>query len=64
MLFNSFNHAVQDEPATARQRENGKVLESAAFEVCKPQSRQNEWLMECKQTYQGTDQNGSRQITD
>ena len=35
MLFNSFEHAMQDEPV--RQRGNGMVLvESAVFEVRKP----------------------------
>ena len=39
MLFDSFNHAMQNK--SARQRGNVKVLESShldatAFEVCKP----------------------------
>ena len=34
MLFNIFDHAKQDE--SAGQRGNGKVLESATFEVRKP----------------------------
>ena len=49
---------------SSRQRWNGKVLESAAFEICKPWWYQNDWQMECQQTYPGTDQNGSRQIKD
>ena len=43
---------------------NRKDLESAAFEVRKAKWPQNERRMECKETYQGTDQNGSRQSTD
>ena len=42
------------------QHGNGKDLESAAFEVRKAKWPQNERRMECKETYQGTDQNGSR----
>ena len=34
ILFDSFDHAMQDE--SARQRGNGKVLKSTAFEVRKP----------------------------
>ena len=32
---------------------NGKVLESATFEVCKLWGRQNGWRMKCQQTYRG-----------
>ena len=47
-----------------RQHGNGKVLESAAFEIRKTWWGQNGWRMECEQTYRGTDRNGSRQTTD
>ena len=32
-VFDSFDHAKQDK--SARQRGNGKILESATFKVCK-----------------------------
>ena len=55
-------HAMQHE--SARRHGNGKVLESAAFEIRKPWWGQNGWRMECEQTYRGTDLNGSRQTAD
>ena len=54
MLFDSFDHAMQDESA-ARQSDSVEMERFCNLQRSK---------LECQQTYRGTDQNGSRQITD